>query len=71
MNTVQNGKGDRPRNNWGTDWYAGYNAINWPREQSNQESPTYREGENPKSNREIMHPVNVHQTNESTSRIHP
>lgn len=29
MNTVQNGKGDRPRNNWGRKWYAGYVAINW------------------------------------------
>jgi len=29
MNTVQNGKGDRPRNNWGPQWYAGYTAINW------------------------------------------
>ncbi len=29
MSTVQNGKGDRPRNNWGPEWYAGYAAINW------------------------------------------
>jgi len=29
MNTVQNGKGDLPRNNWGPDWYAGYEAIGW------------------------------------------
>ncbi|MGO8700069.1 MAG: carboxymuconolactone decarboxylase family protein [Limisphaerales bacterium] len=29
MNTVQNGKGDHPRNNWGPDWYANFEAIKW------------------------------------------
>jgi alkylhydroperoxidase family enzyme len=29
MNTVQNGKGDRSRNNWGPDWYSNYAAIQW------------------------------------------
>jgi hypothetical protein len=29
MNTVQNGKGDRSRNNWGSKWYAGYAGVNW------------------------------------------
>jgi len=29
VKTVQNGKGDRPRNNWGPKWYAGYAAIDW------------------------------------------
>jgi len=29
MNTVHNGKGDRPRNNWGPKWYTGFAAINW------------------------------------------
>ena len=29
MNTVQNGKGDRPRNNFGSRWYSGYAAIDW------------------------------------------
>jgi hypothetical protein len=29
MNTVQNGKGDRPRNNWGPQWYSGYASIAW------------------------------------------
>jgi hypothetical protein len=32
MNTVQNGKGDSPRNNWGPKWYDGYTAIDWHRE---------------------------------------
>jgi hypothetical protein len=29
MNTIQNGKGDLPRNNWGPKWYAGYASIDW------------------------------------------
>jgi hypothetical protein len=29
MNTVENGKGDQPRNNWGTHWYLGYESIDW------------------------------------------
>jgi hypothetical protein len=29
MNTVQNGKGERPRNNWGPKWHAGHGAIHW------------------------------------------
>ena len=29
MNTVQNGKGDSPRNNCGQRWYSGYAAIDW------------------------------------------
>jgi hypothetical protein len=33
MNTVQNGKGDTPRNNWGPRWYSGYDAVDWGREQ--------------------------------------
>jgi hypothetical protein len=33
MNTVQNGKGDRPRNNWGPTWYSGYAAVDWRRRQ--------------------------------------
>ncbi|HVM46481.1 MAG TPA: hypothetical protein VMU04_00570 [Candidatus Acidoferrum sp.] len=32
MNTVQNGKGDRARNNWGAKWYLGYEAIDWHRQ---------------------------------------
>ena len=39
MNTVQNGKGDRPRNNWGLKWYSGYEAINWHKEKDEQ-APT-------------------------------
>ena len=31
MKTVQNGKGDRPRNNYGSNWCAGYDTINWHR----------------------------------------
>jgi len=31
MNTVQNGKGDSPRNNWGPKWCAGHDVINWHR----------------------------------------
>ena len=34
MNTVQNGKGDRPRNNWGSDWYAGYDAMDFRKKSS-------------------------------------
>ena len=33
VNTVQNGKGDRPRSNWGPKWYAGYAAVNWRQKQ--------------------------------------
>jgi hypothetical protein len=29
MNGAKYGKGDRPRNNWGLQWYDGYTAINW------------------------------------------
>jgi hypothetical protein len=29
MNGAKYGKGDRPRNNWGQNWYAGYTTINW------------------------------------------
>jgi hypothetical protein len=43
MNTVQNGKGDRPRNNWGPNWYAGYDAIVRRRQPRKQEPPTHRE----------------------------
>jgi len=32
MNTVQNGKGDTARNNWGQKWYSGYDKINWHHE---------------------------------------
>ena len=31
MNNARYGKGDRPRNNWGPKWYAGYTAVNWHR----------------------------------------
>lgn len=44
MKTVQNGKGDRPRNNWGTKWYAGYAAIDW-RETSRGLAPILRHKE--------------------------
>jgi len=33
MNTVQNGKGDRPRSNWGSKWYGRYEAIDWHRQE--------------------------------------
>jgi hypothetical protein len=36
MSTVQNGKGDRPRNNWGSSWYSGYDAIDWRRKEHEQ-----------------------------------
>lgn len=42
MNTVQNGKGDRPRNNWGENWYSGYDAIDWRRD---TEKPTGLSGQ--------------------------
>jgi hypothetical protein len=29
MNTIQNGKGSRPRNNWGKAWTEGFEAIDW------------------------------------------
>ena len=38
MNSVQNGKGDRPRNNWGPNWYERYDAVNWCRRPIKQES---------------------------------
>jgi len=31
MNGAKYGKGDRPRNNWGPKWEAGYAAIDWHR----------------------------------------
>ena len=31
MNGARYGKGDRPRNNWGPQWYTGYDTINWHR----------------------------------------
>jgi len=40
MNTVQNGKGDRARNNWGEGWYAGFAAIHWDRKgQEREDAP--------------------------------
>ena len=38
MNTVANGKGDRPRNNWGRSWYSRYDSIDWDKE-SGRRSP--------------------------------
>ena len=38
MNSVQKGKGDRPRNNWGPNWYAKYDAVDWCRRPTKQES---------------------------------
>jgi len=43
MNTVQNGKGDSPRNNWGPDWYARYDAIDWRRQPPKKEFPAQKE----------------------------
>jgi hypothetical protein len=40
MNTVQNGKGDRARNNWGSEWYGGYEAINWHRPSPQRQAAT-------------------------------
>jgi hypothetical protein len=31
MNTVQNGKGSKPRNNSSHAWYVNWDAINWYR----------------------------------------
>jgi hypothetical protein len=36
MDTVQNGKGDSPRNNWGPSWYNRYDEINWHRPDQTQ-----------------------------------
>ena len=52
MNTVQNGKGDHPRNNWGPTWYTGYDAIQWRQPRSTRESPPQGIDENTKPNRE-------------------
>jgi len=43
MNTVQNGKGDRPRNNWGPNWYERYDAVNWCRRPIKLESHAHNE----------------------------
>jgi hypothetical protein len=50
MNTVQNGKGDRPRNNWSANWYARYDAVDWCRQPIKQESPAHKEGAMMESN---------------------
>jgi len=42
MNTVQNGKGDRPRNNWSPNWYAGYDAVDWCRQPIEHESHAHK-----------------------------
>jgi hypothetical protein len=42
MNTVQNGKGSRARNNWGKAWYAGYDAVDW-----HHGKPVAKKSENP------------------------
>ena len=42
MNTVNNGKGDRPRNNWSTGWYEGYDTIDWHRK---KQQPTPATGQ--------------------------
>ena len=34
MNTVQNGKGSKPRNNWGKNWDARWDAIDWRRDKA-------------------------------------
>jgi len=36
MNGARYGKGDRPRNNWGPKWDAGYASINWHRQDGPQ-----------------------------------
>jgi hypothetical protein len=38
MNTVKNGKGDRPRNNWGPLWDVGYAGVDWQRDREQQAS---------------------------------
>ena len=43
MNSVQNGKGDRPRNNWGPNWYAKYDAVDWCRRPIKQVSHVHNE----------------------------
>lgn len=40
MSSGQNGKGDRPRNNWGHEWYEGYDAINWHRKEPEPDAST-------------------------------
>ena len=42
MNTIQNGKGDRARNNWGREWYDGYDAIDWRRNARKTENAPHR-----------------------------
>jgi hypothetical protein len=44
MNTVQNGKGDRPRNNWDPNWYEGCDAIVRRRQPFKQAPPIHRKG---------------------------
>jgi hypothetical protein len=36
MNTDQNGKGSKPRNNWGKNWDARWDAIDWRRDKAGQ-----------------------------------
>jgi hypothetical protein len=61
MNTVQNGKGDRPRNNWGADWYAGYDAIDWRQELTKQEQETPPGRKTANANPKISHePLESH-----------
>jgi hypothetical protein len=43
MNTVQNGKGDRPRNNWSANWYTRYDAVDWRRHPIKPESQAHEE----------------------------
>jgi hypothetical protein len=68
MNTVQNGKGDNPRNNWGPEWYDGYDAIDWHRWPPNQKPPTSGTDENTNHNGGTVPAENIRQENESAPR---
>lgn len=45
MNTVQNGKGDRPRNNSSPQWYENYESINWHRNDTKRQDEAAEEAE--------------------------
>ena len=68
MNTVQNGKGDRARNNWSRNWRVGYDAIDWNREPFLQESPAPRRNENMEFNCEMAPVASLRKANDPISR---
>ena len=71
MNTVQNGKGDRPRNNWSPDWRAKYDAIDWHRQPIQQESNAQNNAATMEFNGMRQQFVDIRGSNEPATKTEP